>query len=115
MDALDNLVKINQLKAEPPDQAEFDGMLAAARCKLQDAQLEDLSKDSQFTLTYGAACTGTIGTSMARLSVRQALHRIPMPATYGQLTCGKNGGFRFVPRAAIWPSMRDIWKLKMAC
>ena len=30
-------------------------MLAAARCKLQDAQLEGLSKDSQFTLTYGAA------------------------------------------------------------
>tara|TARA_R100001480_G_scaffold136521_1_gene133636 strand:- start:13512 stop:13931 length:420 start_codon:yes stop_codon:yes gene_type:complete len=55
MDALDNLVKINELKAEPPDQAEFDGMLAAARSKLQDAQLDGLSKDSQFTLAYGAA------------------------------------------------------------
>lgn len=55
MDALDNLVKINQLNAEPPDQAEFDGMLKAATAKLQDAQLEGLSKDSQFTLAYGAA------------------------------------------------------------
>lgn len=40
---------------EPPDQAEFDGMLRAASSKLQDAQLAGLSKDSQFTLTYGAA------------------------------------------------------------
>ncbi len=55
MDALDNLVRINQLKAEPPDPAEFQGMLRAASLKLQDAQLSGLSKDSQFTLAYGAA------------------------------------------------------------
>lgn len=55
MDALDNLVRINQLNAESPDQAEFDGMLKAATAKLQDAQLVGLSKDSQFTLAYGAA------------------------------------------------------------
>lgn len=28
---LDNLVKINQLKSEPPDQAEFDGLVASAK------------------------------------------------------------------------------------
>ncbi|WP_027951267.1 hypothetical protein [Haliea salexigens] len=55
MDALDNLVRINQLNAEPPDQAEFEGMLKAASAKLQDAHLAGLSKDSQFTLAYGAA------------------------------------------------------------
>lgn len=55
MDALDNLVRINQLNAEPPDQAEFDGMLNAAIAKMQDAQLVGLSKDSQFTLAHGAA------------------------------------------------------------
>ncbi len=55
MDALDNLVRVNQLNREPPDQVEIDGMLKAAKAKLQDARLAGLSKDSQFTLAYGAA------------------------------------------------------------
>ena len=55
MDALDNLFRINQLQTEPPDQTEFDGMLKAASSKLQEAPLAVLSKDSPFTLTYGAA------------------------------------------------------------
>ncbi len=29
LEKLDNLVKIGQLKVEPPDQKEFDGMVAA--------------------------------------------------------------------------------------
>ncbi len=52
---LDNLVKIGQLKHEPPDQAEFDGMVASAKARLKDARLEGLSEDSQFSLAYGAA------------------------------------------------------------
>lgn len=55
MNALDNLVKINSLKPEPPDQAEFAGMVAAATTKLQDVRLPGLSADSQFALAYGAA------------------------------------------------------------
>ena len=55
MEALDNLVTINKLNKEPPDQAEFDGLLAAARTKLQDTKLPGLSKDSQFSLAYSAA------------------------------------------------------------
>ena len=52
---LDNLVKSKQLKAEPPDQAEFDGMLSSGKKRLHDARLEGLSEDSQFSLAYGAA------------------------------------------------------------
>ena len=52
---LDNLVKTGQLKAELPDQNEFDGMLKSAKRRLQDSQLESLSEDSQFALAYGAA------------------------------------------------------------
>ena len=48
LEKLDNLVKINQLKKEPPDQNEFDGMLSSAKRRLQDAQVEGLSEDSQF-------------------------------------------------------------------
>lgn len=52
---MDNLVKIKKLKAEPPDQNEFDGMVKSAKRRLQDSQVANLSEDSQFSLAYGAA------------------------------------------------------------
>ena len=52
---LDNLVKIESLKAEAPTRKEFDDMVASARISLADAQNEDIETDSQFTLAYGAA------------------------------------------------------------
>ena len=55
LEDLDNLVKIKQLKEEPPDQKEFDGMLGSAKRRLNDSQVEALSEDGQFSLAYGAA------------------------------------------------------------
>jgi len=55
LDKLDNLVKVGQLKLEPPDQQEFNGMVASAKARLNDAKLTGLSEDSQFSLAYGAA------------------------------------------------------------
>lgn len=55
MKALDNLVKINQLKVEPFDANEFAGMVRAGDNKLKDAAITELSEDSQFMLAYGAA------------------------------------------------------------
>jgi len=55
MQELDNLVKIRKLNAEPPDKKEFAGMVRAGKTKLNDAQIEGLSEDSQFSLAYGAA------------------------------------------------------------
>jgi hypothetical protein len=52
---LDNLVKTNQLKQEPPDQNEFDGLVNSAKNKLKDSQNKHLSEESQFTLAYSAA------------------------------------------------------------
>ena len=52
---LDNLVKIGQLKHEPPTRAEFDGMINGAKRRLADAQNEDLASESRFDLAYGAA------------------------------------------------------------
>lgn len=52
---LDNLVKINRLKLEPPRKAEFEGMVRSARTRLVDAQNEGLDSDSRFDLAYGAA------------------------------------------------------------
>ena len=55
LERLDNLVNINQLKKELPDQYEFDGMVNSAKRRLTDAQVESLSEDGQFSLAYGAA------------------------------------------------------------
>lgn len=52
---LENLFKIDQLKAEPADQREFDGLLRSAKVRLQDACNESLSEDSRFDLAYNAA------------------------------------------------------------
>ena len=52
---LDNLVRINRLKAEPGSRGEFAGMVNSARTRLTDAQNESLDPDSQFDLAYGAA------------------------------------------------------------
>jgi len=52
---LDNLVRIQRLKLEPPTRDEFVGMVKSAETKLADAQNKDLDPDSQFDLAYGAA------------------------------------------------------------
>lgn len=52
---LENLLRIGKLKAEPPDQQEFDGLLRSAQARLKDAALPGLSADGRFDLAYGAA------------------------------------------------------------
>ena len=52
---LDNSLKIRKLKAEPPDQNEFDAMVNSAKRRLQDSKVESLSEEGQFSLAYGAA------------------------------------------------------------
>lgn len=52
---LDNLVRIGQLKAEPPAQAEFDGLVRSGRVRLKDAENAALALESRFDLAYNAA------------------------------------------------------------
>lgn len=52
---LDNLVRINRLKAEPGTRSEFAGMVNSACRRLVDAENESLDPDSRFDLAYGAA------------------------------------------------------------
>lgn len=52
---LQNLVKTHQLKAEPPDQAEFNNLLFIARRHLQDARVKGLSVQGQFSMACHAA------------------------------------------------------------
>lgn len=53
--ALDNLVRIGQLKAEPRNDAEVTRMLAMARTRLRDAHLTGASQEGRFTSAYNAA------------------------------------------------------------
>lgn len=52
---LDNLVRIGQLKAELPAQAEFDGLVRSGQVRLADAANATLSLESRFDLAYNAA------------------------------------------------------------
>ena len=51
----ENLVKINQLKTEPSNKNEFEGLVKAAVDRLNDSQHKALSFASRFDLAYSAA------------------------------------------------------------
>jgi hypothetical protein len=53
--ALDNLVRIGQLKAEPTSEEEVEGMLQIARTFLADSQLKSLSLNGRFLAVYSAS------------------------------------------------------------
>ena len=52
---LDNLVRTNRLKAEPPAESELLGLVRSGKRRLDDASLASLSLESRFDLTYNAA------------------------------------------------------------
>lgn len=53
--SLDDLVRIGKLKAEPPAQSEFDGLLRSGLVRLADARNKALNLESRFDLAYNAA------------------------------------------------------------
>lgn len=53
--SLDNLVRVGQLKAEPPAQSELDGLIRSGMARLNDAENKALSLESRFDLAYNAA------------------------------------------------------------
>ncbi|MDP9190104.1 MAG: hypothetical protein M3P06_00170 [Acidobacteriota bacterium] len=52
---LDNLVRTGELKAEPGESSEVDGLVASATRRLHDAENAALSIDSRFDLLYNAS------------------------------------------------------------
>jgi hypothetical protein len=52
---LDNLVKAGQLKTEPMNLLEFNGLVRAGQARLRDANNSALSIESRFDLAYNAA------------------------------------------------------------
>lgn len=55
LNQLQNLVKVKQLKPEPPDQVEFCNLVSSAKRQLQDARVEGLSVEGRFSFAYSAA------------------------------------------------------------
>ena len=53
--ALENLLRIGQLKAEPRNEAEVLRMLTMAKTRLTDAKLASLSAEGRFSSAYNAA------------------------------------------------------------
>ena len=92
-EALANLLKVGQLKAEPPDKNEFDGMVSAGARLLSDAGIFQLSLDGRFHLAYDAAHYFALAAlrlngyrSTNRYIVFQALeHTLSIPANKWRL------------------------------
>lgn len=86
--ALDNLVRIGQLKAEPRNVAEVARMLAMARSRLADAKQTNISLEGRFTSAYNAAHAAALAAlrwhgyrSENRFTVFQSLtHTLDWPA-----------------------------------
>jgi hypothetical protein len=86
--ALDNLVRIGQLKAEPRNEAEVERMLAMARSRLVDAKQTNISLEGRFTSAYNAAHAAALAAlrwhgyrSENRFTVFQSLtHTLNWPA-----------------------------------
>ena len=86
--ALDNLVRIGQLKAEPHNEAEVRRMLAMARIHLDDAQVASVSREGRFISAYSAAHAAALAAlrwhgyrSENRYTVFQSLtHTLNWPA-----------------------------------
>jgi hypothetical protein len=86
--ALENLLRIGQLKAEPRNPTEVKRMLAMARTRLLDAGLAKLSNEGRFTSAYNAAHAAALAAlrwhgyrSENRFTVFQCLtHTVSWPA-----------------------------------
>lgn len=86
--ALDNLVRIGQLKAEPRNDTEIERMMAMARSRLADAKQTNVSLEGRFTSAYNAAHAAALAAlrwhgyrSENRITVFQSLaHTLNWPA-----------------------------------
>lgn len=87
--ALDNLVRIGQLKDEPRNEAEVERMLAMAMSRLADAGQTNVSLEGRFTSAYNAAHAAALAAlrwhgyrSENRFTVFQSLtHTLDWPAS----------------------------------
>ena len=104
---LENLVRLGQLKREPPVASEIRGLLRSGEARLTDAANRVLSLESRFDLAYNAAHAMALAAlrlrgyrSENRFLVFQVLpHTLGLPPRRGE--CSRRG-----TRRATWRSTR---------
>jgi uncharacterized protein (UPF0332 family) len=62
--SLENLLKIGQLKAHPPDAREIEQLLLAARRNLRDARVTTISAETRFDAAYKAIMQSSLAALM---------------------------------------------------
>ena len=113
---LANLVKIGKLKAEPANQAEFDGLLRSGRTRLKDAQNPVNALESRFDLAYNAAHSLALAAlrwkgyrSEDRYIVFQALgHTLSIESHKWQLLDLMSTAFCLIQPVGIAPFYEDL-------
>lgn len=111
---LDNLVRIGKLKAEPPAQAEFDGLVRSGLVRLRDAENAALSLESRFDLAYNAAHALSLAAlrwrgyrSDNRYLVFQCLtHTLALEAAQWRVL---DQAHNKRTTSATWPNTKAIW------
>jgi hypothetical protein len=82
---LNSLAKTGLLKPEPPDQTEFNGLVASGTKRLKDACNEANSTESRFDLAYNAAHAITRSNALAWIPAQQQkVHRISGSGTHAR-------------------------------
>jgi hypothetical protein len=83
---LENLAgPAKSLRAEPPDEAEIEGLLRTGKARLKDAKNEQLSLESRFDLAYNAAhalCLAALRRKGYRAANRYIVFQV-LPHTLG--------------------------------
>lgn len=62
--SLENLLRIGQLKAHPPDAAEIEQLLVAARRNVRDAHVTSISAETRFDAAYKAIMQSALAALM---------------------------------------------------
>ena len=115
---LENLVRINKMKREPPAQLEIDELVQRANARLDDAENTALNVESRFDLAYGAAHAFSVAAlrfhgyrSDNRVLVLQALQdTVGLPAARWRvldLAHSKRNVFEYGGTVSIEQSMID--------
>lgn len=120
--ALDNLVRIGQLKAEPRNATELARLLVRARRSLADAAVTDVSASTRFICAYSAGHAAALAAlrwhgyrSENRFTVFQCLtHTLGWDdVRWRVLDAAPPKGTSFgAHRSAIWRNTRVFWRWK---
>jgi hypothetical protein len=100
---LDNLLKIGQLKAHPPDGTEIRRLLDAAARNIADSQVRAISPETRFDAAYKAIMQASLAAMMAN-GYRPDTHRPGHHQTLVQ-SLGLTAGIT-APRIAVIDTLR---------